>query len=739
MSKKSDTPAGARSNSASQPNLKDAYPAAAGAVAAGAAGLTNPNVATGILSKEAAAWQQGRGAGPAPVRPTSPPVDPSRFSSSQNVAKGILSKEGAAWQQERMDRPGPRPAAAPATARPTVPPPAPPPTGAAAAPPVAPPAPTASPANAAAAKKGVLSRGASWVGNTVKAGLRGAGALSMPVFALERANSPAEYTQTGMQVKDGSPMHRAVQGFQKAGLMKLDDPSKPFQAIPDPSTPLDGIKNWGREGLREAGLVTKPSESKAPAPGANTPQKDKGYTQEDVDWLVNHGQKRHLTNAQIGEINPGGRITVTRQPNGVMSFSGGNVTGPASWYADENGKALPGTGLRNGSDWGVQGNIAVGNGVGYVKVNTDHVGRINAALEAGDISSLSKSDQQTARQIMAGGTFDEVGNVTSRETREVLERNRLRQDQEAQAEANRPKSLTIGKSGPDGKYDGYGAESYAWRRDREVRDATTRRPGESSGEFAVRSRGMLDMIKQRETNFAGTQQAEIQAGAKGAAAQRAPAGPSAAETKAAQEAQVVQISAQLWQQARNPMHFVELMAAHGMETRDAMALAEKHQAFEATNRDEALKSMMWAAQTDDKDQITEGSKARLTKMIEGLSPGFMNMTAQERLRAQPFVNAGVKIMNGVNQTQDTGWLPEWLGGDKPKAPFTSLPLEEFKKGGVLRDVGRMEGAWNRNVEHNDYAIELGNGQTLRLPRASVDDDVLRFMQQYGIDTSKAAR
>lgn len=51
-----------------------------------------------------------------------------------------------------------------------------------------------------------------------------------------------------------------------------------------------------------------------------------------------------MTNAQAAEMNPEGRITVTKNANGTTEFSGNNVRGAVS-YNDANGNALPGGGL----------------------------------------------------------------------------------------------------------------------------------------------------------------------------------------------------------------------------------------------------------------------------------------------------------------------------------------------------------------------------------------------------------
>lgn len=52
-----------------------------------------------------------------------------------------------------------------------------------------------------------------------------------------------------------------------------------------------------------------------------------------------------MSNAQVAQANPAGRVTMTRQPDGTMSFSGGDVSGPVS-YMNSAGNPLVGGGLR---------------------------------------------------------------------------------------------------------------------------------------------------------------------------------------------------------------------------------------------------------------------------------------------------------------------------------------------------------------------------------------------------------
>ena len=57
-----------------------------------------------------------------------------------------------------------------------------------------------------------------------------------------------------------------------------------------------------------------------------------------------------MTNAQVAAANPAGQVRAVRGANGVMEFSGSNVSGPVS-YADAQGNAIAGQGV-TGRGWG---------------------------------------------------------------------------------------------------------------------------------------------------------------------------------------------------------------------------------------------------------------------------------------------------------------------------------------------------------------------------------------------------
>lgn len=71
-----------------------------------------------------------------------------------------------------------------------------------------------------------------------------------------------------------------------------------------------------------------------------------------------------MTNALVAAANPGGRVTMTRQPDGTMAFSGGDVSGPVSYMTAAGnplvGGGVRGTGFSSVDSTPAGGNVAMG-------------------------------------------------------------------------------------------------------------------------------------------------------------------------------------------------------------------------------------------------------------------------------------------------------------------------------------------------------------------------------------------
>jgi len=123
-----------------------------------------------------------------------------------------------------------------------------------------------------------------------------------------------------------------------AGLLPSADASAP--ANPQSS----GVATPAAPGPASTAAAT------APAPEAAQPAK--------AGW-----DRTNMTNAQVGQSNPSGRVRMERLADGSTSFSGDNVSGPVS-YTDAAGKAVPGAGINGAGFGGFQVNPARGTGMG---------------------------------------------------------------------------------------------------------------------------------------------------------------------------------------------------------------------------------------------------------------------------------------------------------------------------------------------------------------------------------------
>jgi hypothetical protein len=132
------------------------------------------------------------------------------------------------------------------------------------------------------------------------------------------------------------------------------------------------------------------------------------------------GLRAGFTNAEVGAMNPAGRVRMERQPNGTMSFSGRDVSGAVS-YVDPEGKAMPGMGQK-GTGWGQTGNVAAGGGAGFISASNPGNDALVQAAQSGDYSGLTPLQQSQANILRQGGTFDASGNLQRRETTEFLAR-----------------------------------------------------------------------------------------------------------------------------------------------------------------------------------------------------------------------------------------------------------------------------------------------------------------------------
>lgn len=174
-----------------------------------------------------------------------------------------------------------------------------------------------------------------------------------------------------------------------ATLSSVGSTEKPAAAAPSPSIPT--AEAGAGRGLINPSMAdpAKPLPSPAPSPA---PQPGYGPI----------GDRTTLTNEQAATMNPGGRVTVTRNANGTTEFSGGDVSGQVS-YNNSSGKALPGGGLNgkglSGFDVAPAGaNVALGPNGSYAFGS----GGAQSPSSAAQRSPVGMTVEQAQREGLVG-------------------------------------------------------------------------------------------------------------------------------------------------------------------------------------------------------------------------------------------------------------------------------------------------------------------------------------------------
>lgn len=149
-----------------------------------------------------------------------------------------------------------------------------------------------------------------------------------PTSAAKEREAEGAYTQTLRNPQGGV----SFGGNPGAGLAAAA--SQPNPATPKPANSLIAAAGIGAGRGSINPVAANPA---APPPSAPVSPLVEALRQQ--DW-----SRQGMSNAQVGQANPQGRVQVQRQPNGLMSFSGGNVSGPVS-YTNASGAAVPGAGI----------------------------------------------------------------------------------------------------------------------------------------------------------------------------------------------------------------------------------------------------------------------------------------------------------------------------------------------------------------------------------------------------------
>lgn len=378
--------------------------------------------------------------------------------------------------------------------------------------------------------------------------------------------------------------------------------------------------------------------------------------------------RSNMSNADVIKANPAGKVTMTREPNGTMSFSGSNISGPVG-YAGADGQALPGKGLR-GNSWG---NVNVLDSSEGRAVNN----RLAAQFDARIASEIAAAQQaaRSAGEASGGAGFN------SREARDLLSQ------------------------------------------------AMTKQPGESRADFATRSGAAMKMlgletdergnIRTNDTSRRGqdiTQSTTLRGQDMDLTGKILP---KQMEMEAA--ARMRQLNANIWKEAGgDPRRAAALAQSVGMDGKNFMDMADAQRKLTDANRAASDRQFEHrAVTTDDKGNpvINNALAATSRNIREQLAPGYDSMTPEEQAEKRPYLDAGMNVVEGMNSLRKDGLL-KYLGIDDAPALSTLPDLT----GAEHEEVGLFKGMFTPSVERGDRKVTLRDGTVRYIPREKFNEN-----------------
>lgn len=140
-----------------------------------------------------------------------------------------------------------------------------------------------------------------------------------------------------------------------------------------------------------------------------------------------------------------------------------------------------------------------------------------------------------------------------------------------------------------------------------------------------------------------------------------------------------------------------------------------------------------AVRPDDKggSVVDPGRLARVNSMVSSIAPNFQQLDEESQTKVLSQVEAGVNLVEGINDRRNTGFL-QAVGWDGKSPSIDKLPE---MKGGKLRPVELKEGLTTfGGVSTGDYVVDVG-GHQLYLPRDKVGQRELELLKARGVDIS----
>lgn len=171
----------------------------------------------------------------------------------------------------------------------------------------------------------------------------------------------------------------------------------------------------------------------------------------------------------------------------------------------------------------------------------------------------------------------------------------------------------------------------------------------------------------------------------------------------------------------------QIMASQGFDPQTLTQLATNQQERSAKGKNDA-ESYFRASSVNPEGKIDDGLMAQHAEMANQITGGqWANMTNEQRTELAPDVVAGVKLLKGINGLRDYG-IAKGLGIDNTTPAMTTLP---DMTGASIDRVGKLKGAFTKDVSSGDYRIVTRDGQELFVPESAVDGSTLNMLERRG--------
>lgn len=182
-----------------------------------------------------------------------------------------------------------------------------------------------------------------------------------------------------------------------------------------------------------------------------------------------------------------------------------------------------------------------------------------------------------------------------------------------------------------------------------------------------------------------------------------------------------------WQRANGDRRAAaRILDSMGFSGAKLLSSEASEQGLQIKNREDS-EALLKSLSAGEDGEIDAARLARNQAVANDITGGqWSTMTPEERVQAQTKVTRAVKLLDGLNERRNAGFLKA-IGFDETQMNFASLP---DMQGAV---VDRLSVGRPGSVERGDYRIRTKAGEELLVPASALDEGTKAMLQKdFGI-------